>query len=273
MKKVYLELRRKEMQHFKNQAAPELEQGRQVIEPDTLVYDKATGDLLIAHVDLAGERYPADLLGAVQRLRYDTTFRTAGLKTTSRVFGFQPRITMRRDFCTTTQTAREHPQEHGVLCAWGERLTKEYATVNPTRYRRQQNALANVKSCWRIPGSLFTSGIVNWNNQLAYHRDQGNFPDLWSFMVVLSRDLEGGMLAVPELNVALRYSGAQYSAFDGANLIHGVTPIRKRGTAAYRYSVVWYALAGMCKCGTPEEELARIRRVKTEREVKRGEKR
>lgn len=253
---------------FRNRAAS-LSDFSTVVEPDTIVRDAATGEILIAHVDMPNEKYPSDLLAAVQKLRYDTTFRTSGLKTTSRVFGFQPRIPVRRDFCTATTTSREHPCEHDVLCRWGAKLTSEYERINRPRYLRQVEALSRVRSEWSIPCSVFTSGIVNWNNQLAYHRDQGNFPDLWSFMVVLTRDIDGGMLAMPELGIGLRYTGAVFSAFDGASIIHGVTPIKRKSAAAYRYSIVWYALAGMCKCGSPAQELERIKRVKTQREERR----
>jgi hypothetical protein len=89
-------------------------------------------------------------------------------------------------------------------------------------------------------------------------------------MYAISHDCAGGYLAVPELNIGFSFDRPALIMFDGQGLIHGVTPLEKRSKEAYRYSVVYYALQQMCKCGTLDEELARIRKVKTQRELKRA---
>jgi hypothetical protein len=207
----------------------------------------------------------------VKALRYQRSARTSGLATNSRVFGYQPRITIRRDYCCATALATEAPGPHSVIAGWGETAARYAEQVDPRGMEAQRAMLeSRVKPCWRLPGGAYTSGIVNLNNPLAYHRDQGNFDGCWSAMVVFARDLEGGLLNLPELGVAFRFSHASIITFDGARWLHGVTPIRHRSAAAYRYSIVWYALKGMANCMTPAEELSRVRAVRAERESKRA---
>jgi hypothetical protein len=241
-----------------------------VVEGDTTVLDVATDRPLVGYRDLSND-VPGDLLRAVMALRYQQTFRTNGLKTTSRVFGFQPRITIRRDFCCAAALATEAPAEHRVIAGWAEDAGQAAWKFDSERMQRQQQRLVeSVKPCWALPGGFFTSGIVNLNNPLTYHHDGGNFDDCWSVMVVFARDIEGGLLNVPELGLAFKFGFAGLICFDGSRFLHGVTPIRVRSSLGYRYSVVWYALKGMSRCLTPTDELTRVRQVRAEREAKRA---
>ena len=56
-----------------------------------------------------------------------------------------------------------------------------------------EKTLAAVRPEWRIPGTIFTSGIINKNNPLRYHRDAGNFPRLWSCMYAIAADCGGSV--------------------------------------------------------------------------------
>lgn len=215
---------------------------------------------------------PVELVAAVQRIEYIKGYRSEGLLSQSRVFGGQPRLTIRRDFCTMTSLANQQPAEHQTLLDWGARADAIYRTVNPELYTKHVEVVSAVKPCWRIHDTVFTSGIANKDNALFYHLDSGNFPDVWSAMYAFSMDLEGGHLAVPELGIGFSFDKPALIMFDGQGLIHGVTPLVKKSKQAYRYSVVYYALRQMCKCGTLDEELARIRTVKTTREIKRAKK-
>ena len=213
---------------------------------------------------------PADLLLAMQRVNYIVGWRSEGLKTQSRVFGYQPRLTIRRDFCTETSMSLDHPEEAAVFRRWAGIADTTYRGVNPELHARARELTNQVLPCWRIGDTVFTSGIVNKDNALFYHLDSGNFKDIWSAMYAISHDCAGGYLAVPELNIGFSFDRPALIMFDGQGLIHGVTPLEKRSKEAYRYSVVYYALQQMCKCGTLDEELARIRKVKTQRELKRA---
>lgn len=235
-------------------------------EPAVLFIDGQPGGLYmpVPPEELAGAR------AAVERIDYQETYRTGGLKTRSRVVGFQPRVTVRRDYCTTAAMSHDMPKEHALICAGAALASRYFKEYLPEAFAAHEKVVqAQVKPGWMLPGSAYTSGIVNWDNRLNYHCDSGNFPGTWNAMLTFKKDLEGGHLAIPELDVTLAVRDATLSIFNAQALMHGVTPFRKTSPRGYRYTIVYYALSGMCHCGTPAEELERIRAVKTQRELKR----
>lgn len=240
------------------------------------VYDEG-GQLLVVMAELTGYE---SILGALRRVTYRDTAR--GLRRikpkdgsgkrrndVARIVGFQPRYPLRRDYCTTASLATDQPKEHSTICGWAPRVSEVFARVNPEKHTWQKELVTTkVKPCWRI-ADVFTSGICNRNNALPYHLDTGNFPGAWSGMLAFSRDMKGGLLVMPEYRVAFSFEGAWLILFDGQSVLHGVSPFVRNSTLGYRYTLVYYALQQMCHCGTPAEELARIRSIKTERELAR----
>jgi hypothetical protein len=212
-----------------------------------------------------------DLLGALRGIRYSNNYRTAGLTYDARTFGFLPRVTLRKDFCTECTVAKDHPRESEILCRWAERAGDFFRENNPEEHARQAALLVReVRPEWVLPGGVFTSGIANYNNPLRYHCDRGNFRGSWSAMYALTHDVRGGYLVLPAFRLAFRFHRPSLILFDGQANLHGVSPLRPVGLSGYRYSVVYYAMQGMRNCLSLDEELTRIRRVKTGREVKRA---
>lgn len=212
-----------------------------------------------------------ELLTAVKSIKFGgLTGRTGGMAGTSRIFGFCPRRTLRADYCTSAAMAQEEPSANAIFFKWGAIFSEALREANPAVHAQQVAQLAQVRPEWRIPGAVFTQGIVNENNILSYHRDAGNFPESWSVMATLAYDVEGGELVLPALDLAFDYTKPAITMFCGAEYIHGVAPLRRRSASSYRYSIVYYANRGMCKCGSVQDELARIRTVKTDRETRRA---
>lgn len=246
--------------------------------PDPSHYSRVIDEPCILYVDgEPGGLYltpPTEQTGqirqAVQQIEYQSTARTGGLKTTSRVIGYQPRITVRRDFCTAAALARENPSAHIALCS-GAALASQYLRHYFPEQTAVQEATVrkDTRPEWILPDTHYTSGICNWNNQLRYHFDTGNFPGTWNSMLTFKKDLEGGFLAVPELDIAFAVRDGSLSIFNAQGFLHGVTPFKKLSPRAYRYTIVYYALQGMCRCSSPAVELERIRTVKTQREQRR----
>lgn len=208
----------------------------------------------------------SELLEAVQSMRYAVDWRTDGMQSRSRTFGAQPRIPLRRNFCTVASSVREHPSQHRALERWGQYAADFYERHEPERAQAQRQTVErDILPDWRMANGLFTSGIVNQTVELWYHRDAGNLRDAWSTMIVLSDACRGGLTVFPEYGIAFKYDGAQVITFNGAAVLHGVT---KPSNAAlgYRYSCVWYAVGALQHCGTPAEEVDRIRKLKTEAE-------
>lgn len=208
-------------------------------------------------------------LGALLRpIKYPRSHRSAGMLARCMIFGFQPRAVLRKDFCGISAMARTYPEAHARLCELSVDASALLSAARPDVYERQMERVGEIRPEWRIPGSAFTTGVVNQTTAIPYHRDQGNFPDAWNVQIAWTREAEGGRLVVPELGVAFDYSRPAVTAFEAARYWHGVTPIRRR-VGGYRFSVVWYAMRGLCACASPAEEVARIRRVRTERERRR----
>jgi hypothetical protein len=207
---------------------------------------------------------------AVKNLKYLSGERTLGLKTESKVFGYSPRLAVRHDFCRLSQMGNDDRKQHKVITDFGKRLSEIYKDTMPDHFFNHENVVFDkVLPEWRIEGTPFTSGIVNKNSRLKYHFDAGNFKGLLSNMVVLKRDVDGGHLVIPEIDVALEVPDGALVIFNGQKLLHGVSEINYRNEMGYRYSVVFYSLEQMWNCDPLDEEIARIRNVKTEREKKR----
>jgi hypothetical protein len=217
------------------------------------------------------EASTANLRWAVKNIDYEETTRTNGLKTRSAIFGFAPRVTMRKDFCSATAMSRNFPKQHYVICKFAEELVKLYEKHFPDTLERHYKMVGDkVKDEWKLSNTPFTSGRVNKNNPLKYHHDAGNFKNVLSNMIVLKRGIGGGRLACPEFDLKFECSDNHVVIFDGAEILHGVTPfIKQEGDDTYRYSVVYYSLEQMWNCENINEEVKRIRTVKKEREIKR----
>lgn len=237
-----------------------------LIKDDCIVHTPDKGSILYKKLDWDF----GQMENALRGIKYQKTERTGGLKTTSRVFGYQPRIALRRDYCTATSLALQEKEKNETVCNYGKRIIPIYKDFFPHVFEKhEQEVEERILPEWKIEGSPFTSGIINENNPLKYHFDSGNFKRVCSCMLVFKTDIDGGYLAVPELNVGFELVNHSLLIFDGQSLLHGVTPIRKLTPRAKRYTVVYYSLEQMWKCEPLSEELARIRAVKTQRERKR----
>ena len=206
---------------------------------------------------------------AVQEIRYDTSARSGGLMSTSRIFGFDPATGIRKPFCSATRLAMENPKQHKAIVDFGERIAKIYKEYLPDTYiSHEQIAEEKVKKEWMIPLTPFTSGIINKNNQLNYHFDSGNFESVYSNMIVFKNNVSGGYLALPEFDMGLQCGDNTLVMFDGQKILHGVTPIHYYSEKAFRYSIVYYTLQQFWKCEEINLEIAKVRNRRMRQERK-----
>ena len=230
-----------------------------VITEPCKVFDQ-DGKLLCIY-DMIGSD-TTDLTNKLKEVKYAKTTRSGGLVTTSRIFGFQPRLELRqRAFCNQTSLAKENPVAEQALRDLAAEISARYLSAAPDVFKNHKELFQEIENEWMIKKSLFTSGIINKNNPLSYHFDRGNFEEVLSCMLVLKKDMEGGWLCIPEINTRFLLKNNSLFMFDGQKLLHGVSPMNERSEDAYRFSIVYYSLKGMWKCLTLTEELLRAREL------------
>lgn len=183
--------------------------------------------------------------------------------TRARTFGYAPRLEIRNQPCRKVTLAAEQPLEHSVLLDAASLAYRCYCDSFPERASSHAELSQRVLPEYRIGNTPFTSGIVNQNNPLPYHFDRGNFRGVNSAMLGFKRDVEGGHLTIPELDLAFDIGDQSLLLFDGQSLLHGVTPFRRMSDAAARYTIVFYSLEGMWRCEPPGEEVRHFNRRMT----------
>ena len=262
IERIEVERRSIDLADFKKRSAVEGDYDR-LIKNDCALYQD--GKLILLYI--TPDESLEELRAVCNRVPYATTTRTNGMVSTSRVFGFEPRNAIRKDFCSTTALANDNPEEHGYLMESGKLMAKYYQAYNPDLYAEHDDlSEQNLDRQYRIEGMPYTSGIVNKNNPLKYHFDTGNYKNVWSGMITLKDGIEGGHLALPEFGLGVELKDNTFFMFDGQGILHGVTPIKRKRPDATRYTIVYYSLSRMWQCQTIDDELIRIRKLRTERE-------
>lgn len=274
MQTLEMSLKPINLKHYKKRQALERDFSTFIDCSTTIMVD---GEPLIVYVELddIGEDC-SPIVEALETVDFNIIRgkRTAGMQGQSRVLGWMPRRTLRNDFCHIAQLALENPAAHKAISDYADHVSTWYQRYNPTLHAKHEALMQEkISQDYRMPDapqSVFTSGIINKDNALPYHFDAGNFRDVWSCMLVFKRDVEGGFLSCPELDMGFRLKNNSLFMFEGQSLLHGVTPIRRLSRRAYRYSIVYYSLQQIWKCLPITDELIRIRQKKTAREMTRA---
>jgi len=237
-----------------------------LIDRDTIV--TINGEVVIVYIQRVEEDM-SEMVEALRKIKYATSSRTNGLITTSRIFGYAPRNLLRNHPCRAVSLTSEQPEESAVVKKYAEVASKYYKLNNPALAEKHQAMTDdNVKENYKIGASMFTSGIVNHNNPLRYHFDAGNYNDVWSAMFAFKKNIEGGFLSMPELDIGFKCGDCSLILFDGQSILHGVTPITKTSEDAVRFTVVYYSLKQMWSCDAPGDEIQRMRMKRAEIELK-----
>ena len=242
-----------------------LSDSRQTIKEPCILVEN--GQLIAIYTYL--EKDTTELLRSVMNIEYVTGKRARGLLSTSRIFGTRPRLTSHHDYCSNTSLQYDFPSQNDVICSFGKDMEAIYKEHSPERYAKHVEEVKDVLPEWKIADTVFTSGIVNKNNQLKYYFDTGNFNNVFSAMIVLKAGVRGGNLCLPEYEIDFELGNNAVLLFDGQNILHGVTPIFRDYPTAYRYSLVYYSLKQVRKCLPFQEEIQRIRDTKMQREITR----
>lgn len=239
----------------------------QIIKDDTIITNN--GKPVILYINLKNEQTKY-LRQACKNIKFAENTRTAGLKTRSAIFGYNPRNAIRKDYCSSTAMSYNSPNEHAVFCQFAEYLESIYEKYFPETYKEHlELSRKEILKDWRLSGGAFTSGIVNKNNRLKYHFDSGNFEGVLSNMVAFKKNCSGGYLHLPEYDCSLEIADNSLSVFDGQQILHGVSKFNA-GINGYRYSVVYYTLKQMWNCEPLSDEILRARKKHLKREKNRA---
>jgi hypothetical protein len=200
------------------------------------------------------------LVAALRRIPVHVSTRTNGLRSRSRIFGYQPPRSGRHDpYCSAASLAVEDAEAHRLVCAFAPVVAGYYQRYGPAVYIRHTALARQVLPRWTLEGTAFTSGIINRDTPLAYHYDGGNFRGVWSNMLGFKQGVQGGYLSVPAYDLGFEIADRSLLMFDGQGLLHGVTPFTV-APGGHRLTVVYYSLQQMWRCLPPERELARAQR-------------
>ena len=225
-----------------------------------------TGEVMIHDADSDAPvalvlKAPTDLTEACRQLFLRTDFsmgvrRVNGLANESQTFGYtQPNALRRRYAPTTSRFAIKDPQGHALL----EEAATEYARMLarhlPEIADAARRVTCDVDPQWQMGQSWWTSGIVNKNTPLMYHRDASNHP-AWSAMLVTRWGMRGGHLHIADYDITLDCADGHVVYFAGYELVHAVTPFKASLKGAYRYSAVYYPIRYFAKAGSYTEALA-----------------
>jgi hypothetical protein len=203
---------------------------------------------------------------------WNNTIRGSGIGVSDISLGFQPRVPSRgRENCRPCKLQTSNPEANELinnLALQGEMAMKQEA---PEIHAKQRKWIdENVLPDWQIKGSIFTGGVINKNNPMAYHKDRGNAENGWSAMYVLKNKMSGADLNVIDFDARIYLPDNSLLLFHGAEYMHGVTAMQPNSPDAYRYSIVFYPIESMKNCLLPKEEGRRAQIKRTEREMRRA---
>lgn len=133
-----------------------------------------------------------------------------------------------------------------------------YAESYPEKYGPHVDFVnANVKRCWRLRDSVFTTITVNVNYRTAVHQDGGNLVSGMAVMACWREGLyTGGETIFPQYRAALALGHGDVVVFYNHEW-HGNAPIVGKPKQFRRCTLVFYTREDMQECGDPADEQKR----------------
>lgn len=200
-------------------------------------------------------------------LKYQESDRTSGIHSSSLIFGSAPRDPLKRLPARHCQFNRQNLKAFERLLAIGKLAQGLFQECAPAAWESHAKAARQVPVDWMMPTLEFSSGIINNANQLIYHTDNGNMPGCFSMMYTFRQGISGGYLHLPEFNATVKTGHNSLFIFDGAAVLHGVTPFRKVTNKAKRVTIVYYVLEKMTKCCPDEKQEVEFQNKKRTEEL------
>jgi hypothetical protein len=194
------------------------------------------------------------------------TTRTNGLINCARAIGAVPRMpTMSNCYCRLSKLDKDSPKLRAKLEGIAKHAYEQVIKYMPETKPAFDEFIDKCKSEYIYPGTGFSSGVINRSNPLGAHKDRANYKGTASYMRIWEKHTQGGLLVMPEYNIGIKPIDGYELIFKGREIWHGVTSITNLGPKSYRYSMVLYAMSGITKCLSIEEEIKHFRKETTDR--------
>ena len=165
-------------------------------------------------------------------------------------------------YCRKTAFARDYFDKFTAGIPFVEEVDKWYQELCPEYYKIQKNFANATNQNFRIADTSFTTVTVNRNFVTAVHKDSGDLPQGFGNLVIYREgSWKGSYFTLPQYRIAFDLQNTDILFVD-VHKWHGNTPYIdfdvERGDL--RIAFVLYYREYMLKCGTPTEELARVKR-------------
>lgn len=197
--------------------------------------------------------------------KFIKTHRTNGTPTQSAIFGALPRVTHRHNYCRYSANTKNQKELNNDIFYFARLIDTIYKQLLPEQHGLNLQIVEDsVEAEYIIKNTPFTTVNLNVNHAIKYHKDSGNFKNVFSNVLILKDGVAGGFLVCPEFDIAFGQQDGALILFDGQNIIHGVTPIKMKHPGAYRCSCVFYSLADMKNCYPYKMELERVKKWRNE---------
>lgn len=242
-----------------------------IVDYEVEVYNKS-GELILGYY-----KCPKDIYTLGKEICRNTkptksTRTRHGVPQLSTVYGPLPRIPIREDYCRFSNKSKEEKLNYLKAIKLNEMLGLFYKSKHPELYEK---ALKKVRE--EINQDYFTSNTpwtninINLNQVIKYHHDKGNNSEDLSNVLIIKDGVCGGYLDCPELGLTLHQGDGWICFFRGQDIIHGVTPCVFKTKTAFRCSIVNYSLKNLKHCYPYEQELKRLKEVKTKQALNKKE--
>jgi hypothetical protein len=233
---------------------------QRIIKNDAIVYE--AGKAIIIYKILNSDQI-VRIKRLIKNAKYTKGARSNGIPSQSAIFGYLPRVPYRNDFCRLTADTKNQKKIADNILEYSKIIDEIYKELLPEQHELNLEIVnTNIEKDYIIKDTPFTTINFNVNHAIRYHRDTGNFKDVYSNVLIIKEDVIGGHLICPEYNIGFEQGDGALILFDGQKIIHGVTPIKQMNENGFRASCVFYSLATMKNCYPYKEELQRIKEVR-----------
>ncbi len=239
----------------------ELSHCSEIIDEDCIIY---AGENIVGIY----KRLDKNLLKTIREISHKSPFiegtRSNGLKTRSAIYGALPRTNHRNPICRWSAHTLEQRGYFNAVREFSNVITEIYDNFLPVEAERHRDVIRqNIEKDWVLGDTPFTTFNLNINTAIKYHRDTGNFKNIFSNVLILQENIVGGELIFPELNIGLSQRDGYLGIFDGQKWMHGCTEVKKTKLTGYRVSAVFYAMEAMKHCYPYKAELIHAKTWRT----------